>query len=57
MQVKKFFAGYFQCFTDTSCTGDIVSAGNEKECCVETNDGLAFSDGGACTLCIGDSLE
>ena len=46
--------GFSQCFTDKSCTGDTVPAATERECCVDTNEGLAFADGGACTACIGN---
>ena len=49
-----FFAGFSQCFTDTSCTGDTIPAATERECCVETNEGLAFFDNGTCNLCIGN---
>ena len=50
------FAGFSQCFTDKTCTGDTVPAATERECCVDTNEGLAFADGGACTVCIGNPV-
>ena len=52
-RVQVFFAGFSQCFTDNNCTGGTVPAATERECCVETNEGLAFSDDGTCTVCIG----
>ena len=48
------FVGFSQCFTTTSCTGGTVPASTARECCVETNEGLSFSDGGTCTVCIGN---
>ena len=42
-----------QCFTVTGCTGDQVPAGSQRECCVGTNTGLSYNDGGTCTECIG----
>ena len=45
--------GFSQCFTGTDCTGDEVVALDERDCCVGTNDGLSFSDGSNCSLCIG----
>ena len=48
------FTGFSQCFTDSDCTGGTVPAATERECCVETDDGLAFLDGGECTECIGE---
>ena len=45
--------GFSQCFTGTNCTGDEVVALDERDCCVGTDDGLSFSDGSSCTLCIG----
>ena len=44
--------GFSQCFTSTDCTGYQVPAGNQRECCVETNTGLSYNDGGTCTVCI-----
>ena len=45
-----------QCYTGTDCTGNVVSASNQKDCCVGTNDGLSFSDGSICSICIGMRL-
>ena len=42
-----------QCFTVSNCTGDQAPAGSERECCVETDTGLSYNDGGTCTVCIG----
>ena len=45
--------GSCQCFDSVSCTGALVDASNERDCCVGTNNGLSFNDGGICTNCIG----
>ena len=45
--------GFTQCFTNTNCTGDEVVALDKRDCCVGTDDGLSFSDGSNCSLCIG----
>ena len=45
--------GFSQCFTGTNCTGGEVVALDERDCCVGTDDGLSFSDGSNCSLCIG----
>ena len=44
--------GSSQCFTRADCRGDQVPAGNQRECCIETNTGLSYNDGGTCTECI-----
>ena len=44
---------FCQCFTGSDCTGGQVAADSERECCVGTNDGLSYNDGGSCTECIG----
>ena len=44
---------FSQCYNSTGCTGSLVGAVNQRDCCVGTNDGLSFSDGGICTNCIG----
>ena len=45
---------FSQCFTGTGCTGDQVPAVSQRECCIETNTGLSYNDGGGtCTVCIG----
>ena len=46
--------GLSQCFTSNGCTGDQVPADNQRECCVGTNTGLSYYDGGSCTVCIGN---
>ena len=48
--------GLSQCYTGTDCTGSVVSASNQRDCCVGTNDGLSFSDGITCSICIGMQL-
>ena len=40
-------------FTGSDCTGDLVPASSQRDCCVKTNDGLSYNDGGTCTVCIG----
>ena len=47
--------GWSQCYSNTNCTGDIAQSTveDQRECCVGTNDGLSFSDGSNCNLCIG----
>ena len=45
--------GFSQCFTNAGCTGDQVPAVSQRECCVETNTGLSYNDGGTCSMCIG----
>ena len=44
---------FSQCFDSTGCTGSLVGAVDQRDCCVGTNDGLSFSAGGICTNCIG----
>ena len=48
--------GSSQCFTSADCMGDQVPAGNQRECCIETNTGLSYNDGGTCTECIGIAI-
>ena len=48
--------GLSQCYTGTDCAGSVVSASNQRDCCVGTNDGLSFSDGSTCSICIGMQL-
>ena len=45
------FLSVFHWYTD--CTGDQVPASSQRECCVETDTGLSYNDGGTCTVCIG----
>ena len=45
--------GFPQCYSDTACSGSLVPAANQRECCAGTDEGLAYSSGGTCNLCIG----
>ena len=45
--------GFSQCYNDTACSGSLVPADNQRECCAGTDEGLAYSAGGTCNLCIG----
>ena len=45
--------GFSQCFDSTGCTGSLVGAVHQRDCCVGTNNGLSFNNGGICTNCIG----
>ena len=45
--------GFSQCFDSTGCTGNLVRAVHQRDCCVGTNDGLSFNNGVTCTNCIG----
>ena len=45
--------GFSQCFDSTGCTGSLVGAVDQRDCCVGTNDGLSYNNGGICTNCIG----
>ena len=51
--------GLSQCYTDTNCTGETVPANSQRECCVETDEGLSFFDtnGLLCAVCIGKYLS
>ena len=42
-----------ECFTDTVCSEGQFDVLNKMECCVGTDEGLSFSDGGVCSVCIG----
>ena len=44
--------GFSQYFTNTDCTGDVLPAPGQRDCCVGTDDGLSFHDGSSCNLCI-----
>ena len=47
--------GFSQCYTTTSCTGRTVTAVTERDCCVGTDDGLAFRrSSGVCYICVGE---
>ena len=41
------------CYSSTTCSGDVIPASSERECCIGTDDGLSFSSGGVCIRCIG----
>ncbi|CAI8012611.1 hypothetical protein GBAR_LOCUS8088, partial [Geodia barretti] len=43
--------GFSQCYTGTGCTGSVVPAANQEECCTDTDNGMAFMDAGICTQC------
>jgi hypothetical protein len=43
---------YSQCYIDTGCTGSAIQAADRKECCIGTNDGLSYHEGGTCTQCV-----
>ena len=45
--------GFSQCFDSTGCTGSLVGAVDQRDCCVGTNDGLSYNDGLNCTNCTG----
>ena len=45
--------GFSQCYNDTACSGSLVPADNQRECCAGTDEGLAYNAGGTCNLCIG----
>ena len=48
-----FYAGLPQCFSNTNCTGAVVDAADQRDCCVGTDDGLSYHNGTNCHLCIG----
>ena len=48
-----FSAGIFRCYTHTDCTGTVIEASNQRDCCVGTNDGLSYGDGDTCNPCTG----
>ena len=45
--------GFSQCYVNTDCTGTVVEATDQRDCCVGTDNGLSFNDGSNCNLCIG----
>ena len=45
--------GFSQCYNSTGCTGSLVGAVDQRDCCVGTNDGLSYNDGLSCTNCTG----
>jgi hypothetical protein len=44
--------GFSQCYLDIDCNGTTISATSKKDCCVGTNDGLAYFENGDCSVCI-----
>ena len=48
--------GFSQCYSDTACSGSLVPADNQRECCAGTDEGLSYNNGGTCTMCIGMSV-
>ena len=49
--------GFPQCYTGTGCTGSVVPAASQEECCTDSDNGMAFMDAGICTQCTGKSQE
>ena len=47
---------FSQCYSDTACSGSLVPADNQRECCAGTDEGLSYNNGGTCTMCIGMSV-
>ena len=48
--------GFSQFYSDTACSGSLVPADNQRECCAGTDEGLSYNNGGTCTMCIGMSV-
>ena len=44
--------GLCQCYSESSCAGDVVSSSDQRDCCVLQN-GLSYNDAGTCRPCIG----
>ena len=44
--------GLCQCYNGLSCSGAVVPAADQRDCCV-LRSGLSFSDVGTCRPCIG----
>ena len=42
------------CFSNPYCTGDQITAGSARDCCVITDDGLSYGAPGDCRECIGE---
>ncbi|CAI8015468.1 hypothetical protein GBAR_LOCUS9583, partial [Geodia barretti] len=49
--------GYSQCFSSTDCSGTEVTANDERDCCVGTDDGRSYQLGTSCTTCIVHGFE
>ena len=46
-----------QCFMENSCTGGVIpEVSNKRDCCVKTNEGLAFFSRQSCSVCIGKCI-
>ena len=45
--------GFSQCYNSTGCTGSLVGAVDQRDCCVGTNDGLSYNEVLSCTYCTG----
>ena len=41
------------CFSNSDCTGALITAGSPRDCCVGTDDGLSYGTPGNCRECIG----
>ena len=44
--------GLCQCYSESSCAGDVVSSSDQRDCCVSQN-GVSYNDAGTCRPCIG----
>ena len=44
--------GLCQCYSESSCAGDIISSVDQRDCCVFQN-GFFYNDTGTCRPCIG----
>ena len=44
--------GLCQCYSQSSCAGDVVSSLDQRDCCVSQN-GLSYNYAGICRPCIG----
>ena len=45
--------GLCQCYNELSCSGVVVPADDQRDCCVRKS-GLSFSNSGTCRPCIGE---
>ena len=44
-----------RCYIDTNCRGRTLAAIDQADCCIGTNDGIAYLNSeGNCTACIGE---
>ena len=44
--------GLCQCYSQSSCAGDVVSSSDQRDCCVDQF-GSSYNDTGTCRPCIG----